>query len=163
MNKPKILLTASSLGIGLTFHFTKLAIALERKGYNVIVISDVKEEICDLSNELKSEGIKHYELRGLDDYINPTSVWKLGKIMDAEDFDIIHTSGLIKLAKFYLAKSLSKRRKKAIILHIDSIEDETTIKKTATLLGREPVKAFERSDNKMAERVKSSCRVDNSI
>jgi len=131
MNKPKILLTASSPRIGLTFHFTRLAIALKRKGNSVVVISDVGEELCGLSNELKSEGIKHYRVRGLDNYVHPTSVRKLSRIMDTEEFDIIHTSGLIKFAKSYSAKLLSGRRNEPVILHIDSVRDETVIRKFA--------------------------------
>ena len=129
MSKPKILLTASSPRKGLTFHFTRLAIALKRRGHSVVVISDVGEELCGLSNELKSKGIKHYRVMGLDDYAHPTSVRELSRIMNAEEFDIIHTSGVIKFAKSYLAKLLSGRRNEPVILHIDSILDETVIRK----------------------------------
>ena len=129
MNKPRILLVASSPRTGLIFHFARLAIALKRKGHSVVVISDVREELCGLSDELKSEGIKHYRVRGLDNYVHPTSVMKLSRIMNAEEFDVIHISGLINFAKSYLAKLLSGRRNEPVILHIDSIRDETVIRK----------------------------------
>jgi len=123
MNKLRILLTASSPGLGLTFYITGLAIALKRRGHNVIVLSDVKEETNGLSNELKSKGIKHYVLKGLDDYVNLNAVRELSKVMKVEDFDIIHTGGLIKLVKLYPAKLLSNRSKKPIVLQIDNISD----------------------------------------
>lgn len=131
MSKPKILLAASSPRRGLTFHFVRLAIALKRKGHSVVVISDVREELCGLSDELRNEGIKHYSVRGLDDYIYPTSVTKLSRIMSTEEFDVIHISGLIKFTKSYLAKLFSGRRNEPVILHIDSIRDETLIRKFA--------------------------------
>lgn len=123
ISKMRILLTASSPGIGLTSYLTRLAIALKRRNYDVIVISDHKEEFNGLSNELKFEEIKHYRLIGLDDYINPNNVLKLSKVMRAEDFDIIHTGGLIKLAKLYPAKLLSNKSKKPIVLQMDNISD----------------------------------------
>lgn len=131
MNKPRILLEASSPRTGLTFHLARMAIALKRKGHSVVVISDVKEELCGLSDELKSEGITHYRVRGLDNYAHPISVKKLSRIMKAEEFDIIHISGLVKFAKSYLAKLLAGKRNTPVILHIDSIRDETLIRKFA--------------------------------
>jgi glycosyltransferase involved in cell wall biosynthesis len=131
MNKPRILLEASSPRTGLTFHLTRMAIALKRKGHSVVVISDVREELCGLSDELKSEGITHYRVRGLDNYAHPISVKKLSRIMNAEEFDIIHISGLVKFAKSYLAKLLAGRRNEPVILHIDSIRDESAIRKFA--------------------------------
>lgn len=130
MKKPRILLAASSPRTGLTFHFARLAIALKRKGHSVVVISDVREELCGLSDELRSEGIKQYRVRGLDGYVYPNGVWKLIRIMNTEEFDIIHISGLIKFTKSYLAKLLSGRKNKPVILHIDSIRDQTAIRKS---------------------------------
>jgi len=129
MDRMQILLTASSPGVGLTFHVSRLAIFLERRGHNVTVISDTKEENEGLSDELRSEVAEYHKVGGLDDYFSLHSVWQLGRILKGAAFDIAHVYGLIKLAKFYSARWLFDGKKEPIILHMDSIRDEAMIRK----------------------------------
>lgn len=125
LSRVRIILTASSPRIGLTFYFSRLAISLKRKKYDVIVLSDVGEEFDGLSTDLKSEGIEHHTVKGLDAPTNLSSIKELSKVMKRTKFDLIHTSGLIKLAKFRAAMLLTNTRA-PLILHIDNISDTKT-------------------------------------
>ena len=62
MNKCKILLIGSSFRVGLTFHFTRLAIALKRVGNRVTVLSTGKAQYDDLPEELKKWEIDWYTM-----------------------------------------------------------------------------------------------------
>ena len=52
MSYNRILLVGSSPNAGLTFHFTRLAIAFKRMGIDVVVLSDGNEQYSYLVKEL---------------------------------------------------------------------------------------------------------------
>ncbi len=131
--KLKILFTASSVGVGLTFSYARLALALKRKGFDLVVVSDFGEEYQGLSDELKKEGIEYYKVRGLDEITNLHSIKEILRLIKAKNLDIIHTSGLVKLYKIHLAKLLS-REKIPIVVNIESVEDETIIRKAIYMI-----------------------------
>lgn len=112
----KILLIASSSGIGLTFHFTRLAIALKRMGNEVMIISDRKEQYAELPNELLRSGIRRH-VSDIIDNSDMTSVIKgtrdIRRILKREsDFDAIHAGGVKHGAKvFFAIRRLSKKPK----------------------------------------------------
>jgi glycosyltransferase involved in cell wall biosynthesis len=124
----KILFTASSVGIGLTFSYTRMVLALKKKGFDFVVVSDLGEEDVGLSDELKKEGIEYYKVKGLDNITNLHSIEEILRLIKAKNFDIIHTSGLIKLYKIHLANFLSGE-KIPIVVNMESIEDETIARK----------------------------------
>lgn len=128
----KILFVVSYTGIGLTIYYTRMALALKKKGCEIVLVSDLGEEDLGLSDELKKEGIEHYAITGLDNYSNIHSIRELFKLINNRDFDIIHTSGLIKLNKIRLARFLSGK-KIPIVVQIESIEDETVARKVIYL------------------------------
>jgi len=61
----KILLIGSSPNAGLTFYYTRLAIALKRMGIDVVVLYDGREQYSCLSEELENWDIRHYINSGL--------------------------------------------------------------------------------------------------
>jgi glycosyltransferase involved in cell wall biosynthesis len=65
MKPNRILLIGSSPNVGLTFYFTRLAIALKRSGIDIIVLSGEGEQYPYLHEELKSCDIKCYIIKSL--------------------------------------------------------------------------------------------------
>jgi len=60
MKFSRILLIGSSFKMGLTFHYTRLAIALKRMGIEVVVVSEEGEQYPCLHSELEDQSIKYY-------------------------------------------------------------------------------------------------------
>lgn len=117
--RPNVLMMASSRGGGLSYHFVRLSLNLERKGVNVVVISSDKEDEPGLKQRLKEAAIKCYWCNDLTG-ISPWAIWKsvrdLKKILISDDIDVIHAQGLIHLIEAYAAsKVLSWRKKVAIV------------------------------------------------
>ena len=112
----KILLICSSSGIGLTFHFTRLAIALKRMGNEVIVLSDRKEQYAELPNELGRSGIRRYVSDAIDnsDMMGVTRGTKdiRGILKRERGFEVIHAGGVKHGAKvFFATRRLNKKPK----------------------------------------------------
>lgn len=129
------MLIGSSSGIGLTFHFTRLAITLRRMGNEVIVLSDRKEQYAELPVELNRFGIPHYTSDVLH-AINPVGVIKatgdIRKIFQREDIDIILGGGVKEGIKVFLAvKRPSKPKSFSVIGSLPQGKYELKIAKFA--------------------------------
>ena len=110
------MLIGSSSRIGLTFHFTRLAIALKKMENDVIVLSDRKKRYAELPNELGRYGIKSYVNNSIDntDVISMIKTAKsVRRIFKRErGFDVIHASGVKHGVKvFFATKRLNKKPK----------------------------------------------------
>jgi glycosyltransferase involved in cell wall biosynthesis len=124
MKEINILFMASSKKIGLTFNFTRLAVALN-KIHNIIVISGKKEEEEGLFEELSINNIKNYKIDNFDNcsILNFFSIAKIiGKIVDNNDIKIIHAQGIQQmLIGFFVTKFLNKKEKICIVSNVHSI------------------------------------------
>jgi len=103
----KILLIGSSYKVGLTFHFTRLAIALRRMGNKVAILSTGKVQYDHLLEELGSFGIKRYVIDVLDD-LDAVSTIKAAKLIrsilkNESGFDIILGDGVRNSLKIWLS------------------------------------------------------------
>jgi len=113
--------------MGLSFNFTRLAIALKEIGHKVVVISELGEEEKGLREELKRRGIKHYTLKGLDNISIKNTIntaRTMGRIVDSDNVDVIHAQGIRQLIVAFLASKIFCRRKKASIV----VSIHTTLK-----------------------------------
>ena len=114
----RILLIASSYGKGLTFNFTRLALALKRRGNDVVVLSDKNEQYAELTGELFKANIKRYVHDSIDgsspaDIVNGALC--IRKIIDKEgNFDIIHMGGIRHIVKAFLATKRMNEKPKLI-------------------------------------------------
>jgi len=114
----RILLIASSYGTGLTFNFTRLALALKRQGNEIVVLSGEKEQYAELSRELFRANIKRYicdsiDYAGITDIVN--GVLCIRKMIDKEgDFDIIHMGGIRHIVKVFLATKWMNKKPKTV-------------------------------------------------
>ena len=114
----RILLIASSYGTGLTFNFTRLALALKRQGNEVVVLSAKREQYAELSRELFRADIKRYTCDSID-YAGIKGIMNgalcIRKIIDKEgDFDIIHIGGIRHIAKVFPATKWMNKKPKMI-------------------------------------------------
>jgi len=112
----RILLIASSYGTGLAFNFTRLALALKRKGNEVVVLSGPKGQYAESSKELFRANIKRYICNSIDyawtaDIVN--GALSIRRIINEEKgFDIIHMGGIRHIVKVFLAlKRVNKKPK----------------------------------------------------
>jgi len=114
----RILLIASSYGTGLTFNFTRLALALKRQGNEIVVLSGEKEQYAELSRELFRANIKRYicdsiDYAGITDIVNGALC--ISKVIDKEgDFDIIHMGGIRHIVKVFLATKWMNKKPKTV-------------------------------------------------
>jgi glycosyltransferase involved in cell wall biosynthesis len=112
--KQRILLIGSSDRIGLTFHFTRLAIVLKRMGNDILVLSDKRSQYDELPRELEAARITRWTSEAID-RADLTSMLcgakDLRRVLTKEDgFDIIHAGGVKHGAKIFLAtRRLSTR------------------------------------------------------
>jgi len=112
----KILLIASSYGIGLPFNLTRLALALKRQGSEVVVLSAKGEQYAELRKELSGANIRRYTCDSID-YAGVTDMVKgalcIRRIIhDEGNFDIIHLGGIRHIAKaFPVTKWMNKEPK----------------------------------------------------
>jgi glycosyltransferase involved in cell wall biosynthesis len=120
---------ASSHGVGLTYHLTRLSIALKKKGHNVSVVSGPNEQVEGLFTELEKTGIEHFVSEHIDrmDFVSINKFRKdVLQVLKAKDFDIIHANGAVHALPSYLAtKSISVNRKPAIVASVHSVPDES--------------------------------------
>lgn len=115
LNKLNVLFIASGRNMGLSFNFTRLAIALKEFGHRVIVVSEPREEEEGLREELKRRGIDHYTLKGLDNISirNTISAARtMGRIVDCDDVDLIHAQGMRQLLVAFLSSKFFCHKKK---------------------------------------------------
>jgi glycosyltransferase involved in cell wall biosynthesis len=116
----KILLIGSSAGTGLTFYFTRFAVALQSCGNEVIVLSGANEQYAELRNELDRVGIKRYLSDAIDkmditSLINGTEVAK-SIIKKEGSFDIVLGGGVKHSLKVFLATSKLNKRSKTFAI-----------------------------------------------
>jgi glycosyltransferase involved in cell wall biosynthesis len=117
---------ASSSGIGLTYHLTRLSIALKKRGYDIMVLSGPKEQVEGLSTELKELGVDHFNSNHID-RMSLFSIYKgkrdvLKIIKKTEDIDIIHANGAIHTLHAYLAiRPLYSNKKPVIVTSVHFI------------------------------------------
>ncbi|MHA1239083.1 MAG: glycosyltransferase family 4 protein [Candidatus Odinarchaeia archaeon] len=107
MNYNRILLIASSSNAGLTFYYTRLAIAFKRNGIDVVVVSDEREQYSCLSNELESWNVKQYKDASLHK-VNLISLFEGTKfirsiIKEEGYFDFILGGGVREGIKFWMS------------------------------------------------------------
>lgn len=121
----KILMMASSVGIGLTYHFTRLSIALKKRGHDVTVLSGPKEQVKGLLAELEKLKIECFNSTHIN-YISFPSIYKakgdIAEVFKIKDIDIIHANGATHALHAYLAiRSLHSNKKPAIVTSIHFI------------------------------------------
>jgi len=124
---------ASSLGVGLTYHLTRLSIGLKKKGCNVTVLSGPKEQANGLSAELAKEGIEHFT----SDHIDKRRIHsfykgkeEIRRILETKDVDIIHANGATHILKAYLAaRSFHSDKKPATVTSIHSVPKDGFLQK----------------------------------
>jgi len=117
----KVLMIASSSGVGLTYHLTRLSIGLKKKGHDVIVLSGPREQAAGLSAELTNAGIEHFR----SNYIDKKGCWSVYKgkeeiqrILKMKNFDVIHANGATHALKAYLAaESVNKKPVRVTSVH----------------------------------------------
>lgn len=119
MSKFNVLFIASGRNMGLSFNFTRLAIALKIFGHEVTVVSETGEEEKGLLEELNCRGIKHYTLLGLDaisikNMVNAART--MGKIIDCKNVDVVHAQGIRQLIVAFIASRIFSHRKKIAIV-----------------------------------------------
>ena len=120
---------ASSRGVGLTYHLTRLSIALKKKGHNVSVVSGLGEQAEGLSTELENAGIERFVSEHIDrmDFVSIHKCEKdVLRVLKARNFDIIHANGAVHALPSHLAtKSISIHKKPAIVTSVHSVPDES--------------------------------------
>ncbi|MHA1833645.1 MAG: glycosyltransferase family 4 protein [Candidatus Baldrarchaeia archaeon] len=104
------MLIGSSSNVGLTFYYTRLAIAFKRMGIDVVVLSDERKQYPQLPKELKSWNIKQYKDASLHK-VNLVSLVKDAKfirniIKNEGYFDFILGGGVREGAKLYMSKRM---------------------------------------------------------
>jgi len=124
---------ASSSGT-LSYHLTRLSLALKKKGHhNLIVLSGPKEQTDGLSAELANAGIEHFtseyiDKKGIHDIYCSKECIK--KILKSKDIDVIHAQGVIHSLEARLAvRSLCSNEKPSIVTSIHSIPNEGFLQK----------------------------------
>lgn len=114
MKYNRILLVGSSPNVGLTFYYTRLAVAFKRIGVDVVVVTNGKEQYSCLPNELKSWNIKQYIDAGLHK-VNLVDLVKGAGLMrdiikNEGDFDFIVGGGVREGVKLWASrKGLSNK------------------------------------------------------
>lgn len=116
---------ASSSGVGLTYHLTRLSIALKQMGNDIIVLSGPNEQVSGLSMELKKNGIKHFVSKYID-HADFASLFNCGKdisrILKKYDIDIIHAnSSTHAFSAYFAVHSSTVINKPAIITSVHSV------------------------------------------
>lgn len=107
-----ILMMASSVRVGLTFHLAKLSLGLKNKGLKVVVVYSGMEQQRGLKEQLLNADISLYAIPTIDIIslrklkINAS---KLAQIIIREDINIIHTQGLGHLINAYFGSRASSR------------------------------------------------------
>lgn len=96
----KILMEGFSGEIGLTYHFTQMAVSLKKQGLDVVLITTKKEQEEGLKKELEQKGIKYYECKFINKrYWNLLAAYKslreINTIVKSEHIDILFTHGLL--------------------------------------------------------------------
>jgi glycosyltransferase involved in cell wall biosynthesis len=123
LKKLHVLFMASSVNVGLTFNWTRLAIAL-MKTAKITVVSTSKEEHKGLFEELRRRGIKYYSMKDLEllTIKNLISVArKIGKIIENEKIDVIHAQGIRHMIiAFFATRFFSGKKRKPIVVSIHS-------------------------------------------
>jgi len=119
-----ILFIASSSGT-LSYHLTRLSIALKKRGFDITVVSGVKEQVNGLSAELAKTKIEHFKSNYIDK-IDLLSIYKgkesIQKILKIKDIDVIHANGAIHSLHAYLGtRTLQFNKRPAIITSIHSV------------------------------------------
>lgn len=129
----KILILASSPGLGLTYHLTRLSVSLEKRGHDVTVLSGPKEQVTGLSAELWEAGIERFVSNHLDKkaiYSIYKSKKDIQRILETRDIDVIHAQGITHTLEGYLAiRWLHSDKKPAIATSIHSIPGNMLLQK----------------------------------
>ena len=115
MNKLNILFMASSKNAGLSFNFTRLAIALRRMGHKLIVVSEPKEQEKGLFEELINSGIECYAINGIDNLSMRKTISaanKIRKIIQNNDVDVVHAQGIRQMLVAFIASKIFCRNPK---------------------------------------------------
>lgn len=113
--KLNILFMASSKNAGLTFNFTRLAVALKRIGHKVIVISEPKEQEKGLFEELINSGIEFHAIQGIDNLSMRKTISaanKIGKIVQNNGVDVVHAQGIRQMLVAFIASKIFCRNPK---------------------------------------------------
>lgn len=138
-SKPKIVYVASSMGEGLAFHFTHLAILLHKKFPNLIVVSEPKEQESGLFSKLKDHKLKVY----IDSCFDKRSLRNITRgiiffrqLIIHENVNIIHVQTVSSvIMAFVSSKILFRRRKVKILYTIHSTFHGTPYEKIGMFFG----------------------------
>jgi glycosyltransferase involved in cell wall biosynthesis len=128
---------ASSDNIGLTFNFTRLAIALQKIN-NVTVVSESNEEEKGLFEELVHEGIRCHAIHDTENSSIRKTVsvaGKIGRIIDNDNIDVIHAQGIRHMIITFIAcKFFSHKKGKAIAVSVHTTLHGRPYEKVAPLV-----------------------------
>jgi glycosyltransferase involved in cell wall biosynthesis len=124
---------ASSVGVGLMYHLTRLSIAMKKNGHDVTVLSGPREQVEGLSAELEKSGIERLTSNHIDKLGFP-SIYKgkedIRRILRTKDIDIIHANGVTHSLHAYLGTRLfCSDSKPAIVTSIHSIPSRSILQK----------------------------------
>jgi len=123
----KILFIASTLGIGLMYHMTLLAIGLKKKGHDVSVLSGPDDQVSGLSEALKKAGITHFISNSITKR-TPYDIYRcvrdIQRILKNTDFEIVHAQGVTQALEAYLALKSISGKKPSIVTSIHYLPDE---------------------------------------
>lgn len=129
----KVLMMASSSRVGLTYHLTRISIALKRNGIDINVVSGPAEQAEGLSAELEKNGIEHFTSKHIDriDFVSIYNCKKfIRKILNNNSVEIIHANGATHALPAYLAtRSLFQDKKPVIVTSLHSIPNESFLQK----------------------------------
>ncbi len=123
---------ASSSGI-LSYHLTRLSIALKKAGHGVVVLSGPKEQASGLSKELTKAGIGHFTSyhigrRTIQDIYG--SKKDIERILKIKDIDVIHAQGATHTLEAFLAvESLHSNEKPSIVTTVHFIPKNNLLQK----------------------------------
>lgn len=124
---------ASSLGVGLTYHLSRLSIGLKKKGHDVSVLSGPREQAEGSSAELMKAGIEHFTSDHIDNsgiYSTYKGKEEIRKILEITDVDVIHANGVTHTLKACLAaRSFRYDIKPATVTSIHSVPRDGLLQK----------------------------------
>jgi glycosyltransferase involved in cell wall biosynthesis len=111
---------ASSKGVGLTYHLSRLLIEFKRRGISVVALSSCFEQEKGIFEELEAEGVNIYKDPCMEK-LGFLNIWKsaslIGKILTKEEINVVHVQGFSHLLRLLTAlKFLKEEARKVRII-----------------------------------------------
>ena len=108
-----ILIMASSKGIGLTYHISRLLLEFKRQGIDIVALTSNREQERGIIGELEAEGVKLYKDACIEN-LDPLNFWKsvrlVKRVLITEEIDIVHVQGVSHIIKVLPVLKIFKRK-----------------------------------------------------